>query len=255
MKNKSSAQIQKHLLWLGEPPRPPPEPRFLSRFQWRYKRFRPYALPVRRLNLSSNASADTFALVRNLLTRLPPYPAAIMSAYGVAVLPVHKLWDDAWYMLGWGGARGHDRTDGYDHIGGICTHDGHLAIIAEVAYQKGRGWKREVNLEGVLWHELGHCFDRALGLYSQSEEFRQAWQADQSALKGSYRNQFKYFLQPDGAGESEAFAECFALYMGNRCFDTGRYFDFKHYFPRSFALVKALAERQLTSCSISQPGD
>jgi len=118
VKNRLLAQANNHLLWLGQHPKPPPEPRFLSRFQWRYKRFRPFTLPVRRLNSTSKASAETFDLMRNLLTKLPPYPAAIMAAYGVAVLPVHNLWDEAWYMLGWGGARGHDRTDGFDYIGG-----------------------------------------------------------------------------------------------------------------------------------------
>ncbi len=236
------------LIWLGEPPTPPAEPRFFSRFQWRYKRFKPFAVPVRRINRDTHASKETRELMRAIIETLPPFPLKVMAQYGVAMLPVHDLWDDIWYILGWG-ARGYDRTDGYDYVGGICAKDGHLAVVAERVKIRDRGWMKQENLVGIMWHELGHSFDHALAAYlgldvdcfSESPAFRQAWLEDSSALKGSYRAQFAYFLQPDGGGESEAFAECFAVNGEHSCIDSNIK-NFPIYFPRCLALVKAAVE-------------
>lgn len=242
--------LNKKLIWLGEEPIPPAEPRLLSYFQWRYKRFRPFTLPIRRLNMTSMAKAETVEAMRQIVNNLPPYPRRIMAQYGVAVLPVHDLWDDTHYMLGWSGGRGHDRKDGYDYIGGICTSAGHLAIVAETVRVRERGWMTQENRDGIVLHELGHSFDRALAailgldpdVFSLTPEFREAWLADTSVLVGSYRSQFSYFLQPDGAGESEAFAECFAVSLGKGAVESNcKYFP-KH-FPRCLAIVSALVEK------------
>ena len=242
--------LTKKLIWLGEEPLPPAEPRFLTYFQWRFRRFKPFTLPVRRLNNTSKAELETVDAMRQLVNSLPPYPRRVMAQYGVAVLPVHDLWDDTHYMLGWFGGRGHDRKDGYDYIGGICANDGHLAIVAETVRVRERGWQKQENLVGIAWHELGHSFDRALAawlgldveVFSLTPEFRQAWLADTSPLTGSYRSQAAYYLQPDGAGESEAFAECFAVTLGKAAVESNTKF-FIEYFPNCLAIVRALVEK------------
>lgn len=242
--------LTKKLIWLGEEPLPPAEPRFLSYFQWRYKRFRPFTLPVRRLNMTSMAKAETVEAMRQLVNSIPPYPRRVMAQYGVALLPVHDLWDDTHYMLGWGGGRGHDRKDGYDYIGGICVSDGHLAVVAETVRVRDRGWTAQENVAGIAWHELGHSFDRALAtwlgldveVFSLTPEFHQAWLEDTSVFVGSYRSQFSYYLQPDGAGESEAFAECFAVTQGKGGLASNSKY-FPEHFPRCLAIVRALVDK------------
>ena len=180
------------LIWLGEEPTPPAEPRFLSYFQWRYKRFRRFTLPVRRLNMTSMARAETIEAMRQLVNSIPPYPRRVMAQYGVALLPVHNLWDDTHYMLGWFGGRGHDRKDGYDYIGGICVNEGHLAVVAEKVRVRDRGWTT--------------------------------------------------YLQPDGVGESEAFAECFAVTQGKGGLASNSK-DFLEHFPRCLEIVRSLVDK------------
>jgi len=240
------------LIWLGDEPVPPAEPRFLSYFQWRLKRFRPFTLPVYKINKNVKPSDETVAAMRDVVTNLPAFPAMVMAQYGVALLPVNHLWNDIHYLLGWFGPPGRDRTEGYDYVGGICVNDGHLAVVAETVCVRNRGWQKQGNLVGIAWHELGHCFNRALARFlaldyegfCDTPEFRAAWLADSSKLVGSYRNQFAYFLQADGRGESEAFAECFAVALGMGCIESNTK-DFPLYFPRCLAVVKAVIENRI----------
>lgn len=190
--------------------------------------------------------------MRDVVTNLPAFPAEVMAQYGVALLPVNHLWNDIHYLLGWFGPPGRDRTEGYDYVGGICLNDGHLAVVAETVCVRKRGWQKQGNLVGIAWHELGHCFNRALARFlaldcdgfCDTPEFRAAWLADSSKLVGSYRNQFAYFLQAEGRGESEAFAECFAVALGMGCIESNTQ-DFPLYFPRCLAVVKALIENRI----------
>jgi len=65
---------------------------------------------------------------------------------------------------------------------------------------------------------------------------------DTSVFVGSYRSQFSYYLQPDGAGESEAFAECFAVTQGNGGLASNSK-DFLEHFPRCLAIVRSFVDK------------
>lgn len=61
----------------------------------------------------------------------------------------------------------------------------------------------------VLWHELGHALDHALGNYSHSTAFNSAYQDDCRDLDAQQQKELAYFLQEDNAGKEEVFAEIY----------------------------------------------
>ncbi len=65
---------------------------------------------------------------------------------------------------------------------------------------KGHG---SVNL---LLHEAGHALDRALGTKSIRDKFTQVWEEAKSRLGD-------YYIQGNGAGQRESFAEAFGMLM------------------------------------------
>lgn len=69
--------------------------------------------------------------------------------------------------------------------------------------------------EGVLKHEVGHAIDVALDNFSQSKEFKEAYEKDLAKLTPEQRKYYSYFLQPNNAGAQEAFADIYGAINGS----------------------------------------
>ncbi len=88
----------------------------------------------------------------------------------------------------------------------MATHDGAngARLLPDPGYGHGSF--------NALFHEFGHALDatKALDVDSRSSSFRQAYEADRTALETANQS---YLLQPGDAGPEEAFAEMSARHF------------------------------------------
>lgn len=76
--------------------------------------------------------------------------------------------------------------------------------------------------KGVLLHETAHAVDKALGYFSNSKEFKEAYERDIANLSPEDRAKYSYYLtrvassaDPAAAGRGEAFADVWAEMNGS----------------------------------------
>ena len=226
-----------NLLWFGTTPAPPEPLPYLLGWNPALSRFKPYGLPVKKLARSSEASADFVAQTKSMLDKVDPGITAALAKFGVAVLPTRDVYD-AILWLPFATPRGHEDRFSWKTIPGVCLIDGHLLVVCEYR-EEDRGYVRSENIQGVFNHELGHCLDRALDFISSKPEFLACVAADIKKLTPLDRAIYRYLLQPDLAGPSEIFAECFACTQGLCCVESWTK-DMPEYFSSSFQFVKKL---------------
>jgi hypothetical protein len=88
---------------------------------------------------------------------------------------------------------------------------------------------------GVLRHETGHGFDKALGKPSYYDaKFRGGYQVDMLAVPDADRKELAYYLQHGGRGAEEVFAEVFAQLNGGGAFHR----SILEYFPRAVKFIQ-----------------
>lgn len=92
--------------------------------------------------------------------------------------------------------------------------------------------------DGVNRHESAHALDYSLGLFSNSKEFRQAYDQDLARLSDEQKRQMWYLMQP-GAGREETFAEIQAGLNGGTAD-----IQYNAFIMRSFPAVKALVAKE-----------
>lgn len=68
---------------------------------------------------------------------------------------------------------------------------------------------------GVVRHEAGHAMDAALGNFSHSDDFQKAIDKDIAKLSPADKLRFSYLLQPNKAGNEEAFADVYGALNGS----------------------------------------
>jgi hypothetical protein len=226
-----------NLLWFGAVPAPPAPLPYLLGWNPALSRFKPYGLPVKKLARSSEASADFVAQTKSMMDKVAPGIKAALAKFGVAVLPVRDVFD-AVLWLPFAAPRGHKDRFSWKNIPGVCLLDGHLLVICQNREDE-RAYIRNENIQGVFNHELGHCLDRALALISSKPEFLACVAADIKKLTALDQAIYRYLLQPDLAGPSEIFAECFACTQGLCCIESWTK-DMPTYFSSSFQFVKEL---------------
>jgi hypothetical protein len=229
-----------NLLWFGAPPVPPEPKPYLLGWNPALSKFKPYGLPVKKLARSSMASSDFVELTKSMMDNVPPTIQTALIKYGVAVLPAKDVFD-AVLWLNWDGPRGHDGRLSWKTISGLCLFDGHLLLICQNREDE-RGYIRNEKFQGLFNHELGHCLDRALDLVSSSPAFLACVAADIAKLTAIDKAIYQYLLQPDLAGPSEIFAECFACTQGLCCVESWTK-DMPTYFSSSYQFVKELVGR------------
>lgn len=90
-------------------------------------------------------------------------------------------------------------------------------------HQLMRGLVKNTMAVAVLRHELGHAFDRSLGLISATPEFQQAYETDLTDIPDDLIDCFTYFWQSDNHRNCrEVFAELFAVNYGGGPHDRSR---------------------------------
>jgi hypothetical protein len=125
---------------------------------------------------------------------------------------------------------GYPEGTSQDNVPGSYDSKYNVAIIAENPDSDRLG-----DVKGVVQHEAGHAFDRALKDYSQSDEFKAAYNRDLAKIPDDQKEKLQYYIQDkDGNGNSEAFAEIFCHQLG--CNNDPA--ELEKYFPETSALVK-----------------
>ena len=78
-------------------------------------------------------------------------------------------------------------------------------IRQTVENEKGQKfWIMPDDLAESVRHETGHALDKALGSFSRSQEFAEAYAKDTSQLNEAKRKQLAYYLTDSTAGQSES---------------------------------------------------
>lgn len=109
--------------------------------------------------------------------------------------------------------RGYLHGGGYDNCPGMFDPSTKTLYVPEKASWRNsppqlNRWVKETAL-----HELGHAYDHCLKEVSERAEYRKAVSQDHQRLTNTLRRTYWYYTQP-GAGESELFAELFAVLHG-----------------------------------------
>ena len=227
------------LLWFGAAP-VPPERRWYHLWSPLGK-FRPHGLPVKQLAMATSASEAFRQETRAIMQTVPDNLLPCLQHYGVLVYPTRDIFE----ALDWsdyGGPRGHGDRFKWPAVSGLCKREGRLLVLTEFIERDGYRYKAD-NRIGVFNHELGHCFDRAVGHFSQKQEFLECVARDvariAAKLSPSQQAALHYFLAAAPQGPSEIFAECFAARLG-ACAVTYWSDCFKDWFPECYAKVAGL---------------
>ena len=100
---------------------------------------------------------------------------------------------------------------------------------------------KDDRIEATLRHESGHRLDNLLGgsygNYSDSQEFKAAYQQDIAKVPAEDRRVLDYYLQKSG-GRSETFAEQFAILNGGGACTPQAEFLLAKYFGNTAALIQ-----------------
>lgn len=104
---------------------------------------------------------------------------------------------------GWPEGRTWDDADG--------AYFGHSRqIVVAESTRSGRSER----IDGVVRHEAGHAMDSAMGRFSRTEEYQNAFRQDTARFNDEQRREHRYLLQPNNAGQEEAFAEIYGALQG-----------------------------------------
>ncbi len=100
---------------------------------------------------------------------------------------------------------------------GLCT--GRLIVMAEhkineVSDEVGPAVAPAAMHDNFL-HETGHAVDNCINGYAQSPEFQAAYFADIAKISDDDKSRLSYFLQKNGQGQAETFAELASYLLGN----------------------------------------
>jgi len=126
---------------------------------------------------------------------------------------------------------GYAKGEDIDDAPSFYNQRSKLATIAEKPNSLPLG-----DTKGLVKHESGHGFDDSFkGAYSNSDEFKAAYNRDLAKLSPADRKELDYYIQPkDGNGRAETFAESFCQALG--CKNDPD--QMAKYFPESYALVQ-----------------
>lgn len=170
----------------------------------------------------SSAAINT---VRSAFDGLPPTIKQLLINGNVQIVVTPTMIDKfpaGAYQerMGYGG--GTDKS-----CDGLCT--GRLIVIAE---HKINERTDEVGpaisgnfMEETFLHESGHAIDNCLNSYSQSAEFKTAYTADVAKMPDDDKSKLAYFLQKNGQGQAETFAELASSLLGNHRWAAGAMVD------------------------------
>jgi hypothetical protein len=133
---------------------------------------------------------------------------------------------------------------GYTAVGGLFL--GSLIAISErVQYRNNT--PQLVDSRGTICHEFGHAYDASLGrkfgtfkLFTATTKFEEIYHDDETRLTNDQRRNLEYYTQPDGAGESECFAQLFSDICSAEAKPGKDKTELEKGFPKTKALIKSV---------------
>ncbi len=195
-----------------------------------------------------NNTEHTLDLVKDGLSKVPPQvkEALANDGYQIVIAPMTMDVTNSQDSK----PRGYNNGGGWDNAGGVFLPSSKQVVVGERV-----SWRSSLpmfnNIAGAtVRHEIGHAYDQYLGrsminswTISSSPLFRQTYASDAQNLSNTQRSEFEYFVQPDGAGENELFAELFYTHCltgdeNTRRSKSAR--DLAQAFPKTFRLVEDL---------------
>ncbi len=160
------------------------------------------------------ASPEFVARVQRAYDSLPAEQRKALEDSGYKVIVGAKVTDiepSLKYEL----PRGHLPGVTWDHLDGFHNANTKTIAVAETHLDRSGNVNKSQRAEGVLKHESGHAMDVALGYFSQTPEFEQAFQQDAAKLSPFEKMKLQYLLNKEGgAGKSETFAEVYGAING-----------------------------------------
>lgn len=120
---------------------------------------------------------------------------------------------------------------------GLCT--GRTVVIAEHKINERTDEVGAAISPGIMQetflHETGHAVDNCINGYAQSAEFKTAYTSDIAKMSDDDKSRLSYFLQKNGQGQVETFAELTSYLLGNHRWAAG---EMVQNCPASFKCVK-----------------
>ncbi|MBN9395602.1 MAG: hypothetical protein J0H83_10190 [Candidatus Melainabacteria bacterium] len=183
------------------------------------------------------ASQDFQDKVQQTYRTMSPEVQKIIDGHS-KIEPVNKV-TDALPELKNQKPRGWPPGSTWDSVDGAYSPSRKAIVVAEEVKDTNQNWVKSRRMEPVLRHEVGHAVDDALGGFSKSQTFKDAYDADVPGISKADQISLEYFLQPGDAGRSEAFAESVANKNGGATGGTT--------FEKSFAKTIDSADQAIKS--------
>jgi PPM family protein phosphatase len=180
-------------------------------------------VPIRKLD---GASERFYLETKATYDALPSDVRELLAMHGYEIV-VARRGVDAFPEMSGEQQRGWREGTSVENNGAFLRHRDKVIAMVERAHDYDLdqwGVVNAVNLLtyktgnniAILRHEVGHAVDHALGYFSRSEVFHDAYQKDLANLSDEQKAEFDYYVQLDtpGAGQSEALADLFAHILG-----------------------------------------
>ncbi len=190
--------------------------------------------PVIEISRNSIYSENARQDVLSALSLIPKQIRDDMNGWGLKVKIVPSIVDDD-RSLSIDKPRGYTHGGGYDNCPGMYTHKKVILIPERVSWKNspmGPNWQ----IKSTMLHEMGHAYDHFRSC-STSPEFEAAYEKDSVVIPNEGRRKWEYYLQADGGGQSECFAELFAYSMSD---DKKRSAGINQAFPKCFSYINKL---------------
>ncbi len=151
--------------------------------------------------------------VNDTYAKMSPEVRDILSHEGAVVTPTRRI-TDALPELKGQKPRGWPPGLTWDAVDGAYSPSRNLVVVAEETRDTNNKWNKSNRTEDVTRHEVGHATDYAMGKFSNTSAFTQAYEADTQVMPAALTGTLKYFLQSGDGGKEEACAEGIAAREG-----------------------------------------
>jgi len=193
-------------------------------------------------------TSETDAIKAQVLAAVSHIPQNIKDSFasaGVTILIAPTVLD-ARPDLANQKPRGYDNGGGYDNCGGMYMPSEKTIYVAEKYGIQSQPFKFNRRAYETTLHESGHAFDhlkydQTRSDLSKTEEFLAIYKKESDSLSNSSRSGVTYFLQADGAGSAELFAELFVAICDPASNDP---YCVVKAFPRTFDYLKKVIQSQ-----------
>ena len=135
---------------------------------------------------------------------------------------------------------------GYTALAGLYLGGSKIMAIAE-RVQYRNNLPELADSRKIICHEFGHAFDECLArkfgtfaLFTRTTMFKEIYHDEATRLTNEQRRHLEYFTQPDGAGESECFAQLFSALCAPASNNDALTTELEEAFPRTKALIKSV---------------